>query len=116
MSSLSRDDFLLALGIGGVIGAGFTLALSKLLTKPVPIATPVKETGTLSTTNSGIVPSASGGGGNVYETATAVSEYLMFNFGDPKDVLPYAAGPHDALQFTQRCVRHATGRFPRIFA
>jgi len=66
---------------------------------PAPAAVPVAA---VSTTNSGIVPAASGGGANVYETQTAVSEYLMFHFGDPADVLPYENGPKSALQFAER--------------
>lgn len=68
--------------------------------EPVAVAKPV--VGTVSTTNSGLVPAASGGGTNVYETSTAVSEYLMFHYGDPKEVLPYECGPSNALQFAQR--------------
>jgi hypothetical protein len=69
---------------------------------------------TVSTTNSGVVPAASGGAVNVYETSTAVSEYIMFHYGDPKDVLPYAIGPHDALQFPQRCGRIVFCGFHRL--
>jgi hypothetical protein len=40
--------------------------------------------------------------GNVYETQKAVAEYLMFHFGEPKDLLPYADGPTNALDFAAR--------------
>ncbi len=40
--------------------------------------------------------------GNVYETNKAVAEYLMFHFGAPEDVLPYANGPKAALDFPAR--------------
>ena len=39
----------------------------------------------------------------MYETKRAIDEYVQFHFGDPKDVLPYRDGPHQALRFTQRC-------------
>ena len=45
--------------------------------------------------------------GNVYETAKAVSEYLMFHFGAPEVILPYPKGPHAALDFAARCVWRA---------
>jgi putative 4-mercaptohistidine N1-methyltranferase len=45
-----------------------------------------------STTNSGSV-------GNVYETDKAVQEYLFFHYGRPETLLPYAFGPHEALDF-----------------
>ena len=47
---------------------------------------------------------SSGHSGSVYETDKAVAEYLMFHFGAPADILPYAAGPHAALDFASRCV------------
>ncbi len=59
--------------------------------------------GTVSTTNSGLVAAASGGTAvNVYETPTAVSEYLMFHFAPPAELMPYANGPHNALEFPKR--------------
>ena len=61
------------------------------------------DVGTVSTTNSGLVAAASGGTAvNVYETPTAVSEYLMFHFMPSTKFMPYAAGPHTALDFTKR--------------
>lgn len=41
-------------------------------------------------------------GGSVYETSKAVSEYLMFHYGKPEDILPYECGPHSALDFATR--------------
>ncbi len=38
----------------------------------------------------------------VYETNKAVAEYLMFHFGKDEDILPYAAGPKNALNFASR--------------
>jgi hypothetical protein len=63
------------------------------------------EVGTVSTTNSGLVAAASGGTAvNVYETPTAVSEYLMFHFAPASLLMPYPAGPHNALDFAKRYV------------
>lgn len=47
---------------------------------------------------------SSGHSGSVYESSKAVSEYLQFHFGSAKDLLPYADGPHSALNFASRCV------------
>lgn len=41
---------------------------------------------------------------NYYETDRAVAEYLLFHYGMPEQVLPYAAGPVTALGFPVRCV------------
>ena len=51
---------------------------------------------------------SSGHTGSVYETATAVGEYLMFHFGAPEDVLPYPAGPKAALDFASRTAAMCT--------
>ncbi|MBI4664128.1 MAG: putative 4-mercaptohistidine N1-methyltransferase [Verrucomicrobia bacterium] len=40
-----------------------------------------------------------------YETDQAVSEYLLFHYGSPEEILPYPFGPSDALDFPVRCVR-----------
>jgi len=39
-----------------------------------------------------------------YETDRAVSEYLLFHYGSQEQVLPYAYGPVEALDFPVRCV------------
>ena len=52
---------------------------------------------------------SSGHSGSVYESSKAVSEYLQFHFGSAKDILPYADGPHSALNFASRCVRRRRG-------
>lgn len=44
-----------------------------------------------------------------YETDRGVSEYLLFHYGTPEEVLPYAEGPHSALGYPVRCVE-AFGR------
>lgn len=41
-------------------------------------------------------------GGAVYETDTAVEEYLQFHFGTDADILPYPDGPVSALNFASR--------------
>jgi putative 4-mercaptohistidine N1-methyltranferase len=40
----------------------------------------------------------------VYESGKAISEYLLFHYGKPKEILPYPGGPHEALDFAVRCV------------
>lgn len=43
--------------------------------------------------------------GAVYETSTAVSEYLQFHYGTAADVMPYTeaeGAPMSALNFAQR--------------
>jgi len=39
-----------------------------------------------------------------YETERAVAEYLLFHYGSPEQLLPYAFGPQKALNFPARCV------------
>lgn len=53
-------------------------------------------------------------GSPFYETDRALSEYLLFHYGSPKDILPYPFGPRDALDFAVRCVSHcvAIDRLP----
>lgn len=41
---------------------------------------------------------------NLYETRKLVDEYLLFHYGRPDEILPYAYGPHGALDFPARCV------------
>lgn len=41
---------------------------------------------------------------NFYETEKAVSEYLLFHYGRPEEVLPYEFGPKAALNYPVRCV------------
>ncbi len=40
-----------------------------------------------------------------YESDRAVAEYLLFHYGSVDDLLPYAFGPRDALDYPARCVR-----------
>lgn len=42
---------------------------------------------------------------NPYETEQLLNEYLLFHYGDPEEVCPYAFGPREALDFPARCVR-----------
>ena len=90
--NLNRDTL-----VGAAIGSG-GLALSYMLLsylqrKQVDRASSASDLG--STTSSGH-------SGNVYESNKAVAEYLMFHFGAPTDILPYAFGPRDALEFASR--------------
>ena len=39
-----------------------------------------------------------------YETSKALSEYLLFHYGKPEEVLPWDFGPSDALDYPARCV------------
>ena len=39
-----------------------------------------------------------------YETSKALSEYLLFHYGKPEEVLPWRFGPSDALGYPLRCV------------
>jgi putative 4-mercaptohistidine N1-methyltranferase len=48
------------------------------------------------------VRSTASSGSQVYESSRAVSEYLLFHYGDDRDMMPYSFGPKDALGFTQR--------------
>ncbi|MGB0547902.1 MAG: putative 4-mercaptohistidine N1-methyltransferase [Limisphaerales bacterium] len=49
-----------------------------------------------------------------YETDKALSEYLLFHYGKPDEVLPWEFGPTDALDYPVRCVTECvdTGRIP----
>ena len=39
-----------------------------------------------------------------YETERALSEYLLFHYGTPAQVLPWSFGPAAALNYPVRCV------------
>ena len=41
---------------------------------------------------------------NIYETRRLLDEYLLFHYGSPTEVLPWAQGPQDALGFAVRSV------------
>lgn len=41
---------------------------------------------------------------NIYESGRLLSEYLLFHYGEERDVLPCAFGPREALGFAVRCV------------
>ncbi|MDP6793879.1 MAG: putative 4-mercaptohistidine N1-methyltransferase [Verrucomicrobiota bacterium] len=49
-----------------------------------------------------------------YETSRALSEYLLFHYGKPDEVLPWDFGPTDALDYPVRCVTECvdTSRIP----
>lgn len=40
---------------------------------------------------------------NVYESEAAFGEYMLLHYGAPEEVMPYAWGPRDALDFPVRC-------------
>ena len=42
-------------------------------------------------------------GSDVYESEKLLSEYLVFHFGTPEELIPYPFGPKDALDFPKRC-------------
>ena len=41
---------------------------------------------------------------NPYETPTLISQYLLFHYGAPDEILPYEEAPHSALDFSVRAV------------
>tara|TARA_B100000959_G_scaffold41481_1_gene41586 strand:+ start:18 stop:776 length:759 start_codon:yes stop_codon:yes gene_type:complete len=49
-----------------------------------------------------------------YETTKALSEYLLFHYGKPDEVLPWDFGPADALNYPVRCITECvdTARIP----
>lgn len=40
---------------------------------------------------------------NIYESEKLLSEYLVFHYGTPEELIPYPFGPKDALDFPKRC-------------
>ncbi|RUS87325.1 hypothetical protein EGW08_004937 [Elysia chlorotica] len=42
-------------------------------------------------------------GSDLYESKKLLSEYLVFHFGAPEELIPYPFGPKDALDFPKRC-------------
>jgi putative 4-mercaptohistidine N1-methyltranferase len=49
-----------------------------------------------------------------YETSRALSEYMLFHYGKPNEVLPWDFGPTGTLDYPVRCVTECvdTGRIP----
>src|ERR1700739_4426570 len=41
---------------------------------------------------------------NIYETDQLLAEYLLFHYGEDAEVLPWPAGPVNALRYPIRCV------------
>jgi len=41
---------------------------------------------------------------NIYETDRLLAEYLLFHYGEDAEVLPWPAGPVNALRYPVRCV------------
>lgn len=46
---------------------------------------------------------------NPYETRKLVDEYLLFHYANAEELLPWAGGPTDALDFAVRTPAYATG-------
>ena len=42
---------------------------------------------------------------NIYESERLVSEYLLFHYGKPEQILGWEFGPREALEFPARIVR-----------
>jgi putative 4-mercaptohistidine N1-methyltranferase len=38
-----------------------------------------------------------------YETDSALCQYLLFHYGDDRDLIPFSCGPENALRFPVRC-------------
>lgn len=49
---------------------------------------------------------------NIYETEKLLGEYLLFHYGTPEEILPYAFGPREALEYPARCVSECIGELP----
>ena len=49
-----------------------------------------------------------------YETERALSEYLLFHYGTPAQILPWPFGPTTALEYPARCISECidTARLP----
>ena len=43
-------------------------------------------------------------GGEIYETARSLGEYLLFHYGSEEEQFPWPGGPKDALDFARRSV------------
>jgi putative 4-mercaptohistidine N1-methyltranferase len=41
---------------------------------------------------------------NIYETDRLLAEYLLFHYGEDREVLPWTFGPAEALRYPVRCV------------
>ena len=49
---------------------------------------------------------------NPYESDRLLAEYLLFHYGAAEEILPYAFGPRDALEYPARCVSECVGELP----
>ena len=52
--------------------------------------------------SSNVSTTSSSHGQSVYETDKAVAEYLMFHYAKPEELLPYAKGPFEAVDFAAK--------------
>jgi len=51
-----------------------------------------------------------------YETDQFLNEYLLFHYGAAAEILPYAFGPHEALNFPVRCAELCLNETPNARA
>ena len=56
----------------------------------------------VSSSSANVSTTSSSHGQDVYETDKAVAEYLMFHYAKPDELLPYAKGPVEALDFAEK--------------
>ena len=85
------------------VGAATLLAVIALKQRKAAVPPSARPSSTA--VDEGHSTTSSAQGVNVYESAKATAEYLMFHFGSPADVFPY--GPSVAsppLDFAERCV------------
>lgn len=47
---------------------------------------------------------------NIYETPKLLAEYLLFHYGEPREILPWDFGPQTALGFAERSVTELLDR------
>ena len=50
---------------------------------------------------------------NIYESDRLLSEYLLFHYAEPAELLPWPQGPREALGFPVRAVTETFGPLPR---
>ncbi len=104
-TSSTTDKAILVAG-GAFLGGAITFALSKALSSGKPTATSSDaNAGQANSAEVEMSTTSSAHSGAVYETDTAVSEYLQFHFGSQEDLMPYTAAegaPLSALNFAQR--------------
>ena len=105
-SSSSTADKAILVASGAFLGGAITFALSKALSgKAAPSTVAPAAPAAAASADVEMSTTSSAHTGAVYETDTAVSEYLQFHFGSQEDLMPYTAAegaPLSALNFAQR--------------